>query len=122
MGHSDRRHTRYALPDILFVSQEIKQQGMIGSLLGWGQCHIRDISYAGMLLTTAKRMTIGDKITVKLNFKSGEELSFRCNVVNASTDHGTGNLKVGVCILEPERDSPEGVFLTTLGDKFKALP
>lgn len=96
--------------------------GIIGSVLGWGPCHIKDISYAGMLLTTTKRMTIGDKITVKLNFKTGVELLFTCNVVNASTDHGSGDLKVGVSIVEPGGDTPEGAFLSGLGDKFKALP
>lgn len=121
MTHADRRHTRYALPDGVFAVQQIKLKGMFGSLAGWGDCRLKDISCAGFLLMTSKRLTIGDKISVKLSEADGNSLTFQGNVVNASTDHSTGLLKIGVSISSPDQGDVEQGFLTSLSDRFKPV-
>jgi hypothetical protein len=122
MTHSDRRHTRYVVPDGAFTHQEIKRNGLMGSLSGWGVCKLKDMSRAGMLLMTDKKLTIGDTILIKLTMKGGRALTFSGGVVNASSDHSTGKIKVGVSITNPPGESAEADFLAGLGDNFSPAP
>lgn len=122
MTHQDRRHTRYAIPEHIIVHQLVKRHGLIGAISGWGPCRIKDISYAGLLLLTDKKMTIGDKIQVRIALKSGSDLMFACDVVNASSDHASGGLKVGVQICEPGHGSEEHKFLVHLDQHYQPTP
>ena len=118
MSHVDRRHTRYSIPEGEVKRLQVKPQGLMSMLSGWSDASVRDMSHAGMLVMTEKRMTIGDGVTVRMELRDGCELSFNGQVVNASTDHVSGKRKLGISINEPAGGSDEQVFLEGLSDRF----
>ncbi len=118
MSHVDRRHTRYSIPEGEVKRLQVKPQGVMSMFSGWADASVRDMSEAGMLVMTEKRMTIGDGVSVRLELKDGSELSFNGEVVNASTDHVSGKKKLGISINEPAGGSDEGLFLKGLSERY----
>lgn len=122
MTVTDRRYTRYLVNDGALKSQLIKQLGIFGLLGGWGECKVRDLSLAGALVLTKRKLGIGDRIELKLVGRDGVEMRFQCAVANASSDHKFGGFKLGVSISEPAHGSPEHQFLTSLSSIFPVAP
>jgi len=118
MSQENRRHTRYSIPEGEVTRLQVKPQGVMSIFSGWSDATVRDMSSAGMLVMTEKRMTIGDGVTVRMELKDGSALSFNGEVVNASTDHSSGKKKLGISIFEPGSGSTEQAFLTGLSDRF----
>lgn len=122
MTVTDRRYTRYLVNEGTLKTQHIKQLGIFGLLGGWGECKVRDLSLAGALVLTKRKLGVGDRVELKLVGRDGVEMRFQCAVANASTDHKFGGFKLGVCITEPAHGSLEHQFLTALPNLFPAAP
>jgi len=119
MSASARRHTRYTVPMDAMRTQQIKSKGLIAGLKGWSDCHIRDLSYAGALVLSDKKLDIGDQILMRLSLRSGWDLEFNGKVVNCGTDILSGKYKLGVAIDEPSSETTEHRFLQNLGASFE---
>jgi hypothetical protein len=118
MNASNRRHTRYSVPEGALASQKIRSKSFIARLLGWGDCRLRDISIAGALILTEKKFCIGDKISIKLTPRKGAELVFDGEVVNCTKDHKSGHLQLGIAIQTPAPRSAEETFFNQIGTVF----
>ncbi|MBM5458999.1 PilZ domain-containing protein [Pseudomonas sp. P66] len=118
MTASSRRHTRYVIPEGALLSQKIKGKGLLAGILGWAECRVRDLSIAGALILTDKKMGIGDSICMRLTRARGEELEFEGKVVNCGTDHRSGKYTLGISLSEQLPNSQEHVFLHKLAEVF----
>ncbi|MDF9779229.1 PilZ domain-containing protein [Pseudomonas baetica] len=118
MNASNRRHTRYTVPEGALVSQKIRSNGVLARMLGWADCRLRDISIAGALILTEKKFGIGDKISIKLSPRKDAELVFEGEVVNCSKDPRTGHFQLGIAIQSPAARSPEESFINKLESVF----
>ena len=119
MSESERRHTRYALSSGEFTRQRLKRCGMLGSLKGWKECRVKDISSAGALLLTKTEHYLGDFINLELLSSGGSKLLFRGEVVNLGKDHSTNQHKVGVKIATPTPGSGEAIFVNGIQTRYK---
>ena len=119
MSASARRHTRYTVPKDAMRTQQIKSKGLIAGLKGWADCQVRDLSYAGALVLSERKMGIGDHILMRLSLRSGWDLEFDGKVVNCGTDILSGQYKLGVAIDEPSSETSEHRFLQNLGATFE---
>ena len=119
MSESERRHIRYALSSGEFTRQRLKGSGMLGSLKGWKECRVKDISSAGALLLTKTEHYLGDFIDLELISLDGSKLLFRGEVVNLGKDHTTNQHKVGVKITTPIPGSGEAIFLNGIPARYK---
>lgn len=119
MSESERRYTRYALPAGEFTRQRLKCCGIFGSLKGWKECRVKDISSAGALLLTRTEHYLGDFIDLELVSSDGTKLLFRGEVVNLGSDHSTNQHKVGVKIATPSPGSGEAIFLNGIQNRYK---
>lgn len=118
MNASNRRHTRYSVPEGALVSQKIRSKGALARMLGWADCRLRDISIAGALILTEKKFGIGDKISIKLSPRKDAELVFEGAVVNCTKDPRTGHFQLGIAIHSPAERSPEESFFNNLESVF----
>lgn len=119
MVEKNRRHERFSIPNGWLKNQDIKISGFFGILSGWGACKVKNISPAGMLILTNKRMTVDDQVTVRLSNPKYQGLMFNCKIAHCANDHPTGMFKVGVSILENELGKAEERFLSELGLNFE---
>lgn len=118
MNASNRRHTRYTVPEGALVSQKIRSNSVLARMLGWADCRLRDISIAGALILTEKNFGIGDKISIKLSPRKDAELVFEGEVVNCTKDPRTGHFQLGIAIQAPLAKSPEESFFNKLESIF----
>lgn len=118
MDASGRRHTRYTVPEGAMRSQKIKEKGLLGGLLGWADCRVRDLSIAGALILTNKKLGIGDQILMKLTPKLGNDLEFAGSVVNCTTDQSSGKYQLGIALAAPSTNTGEHHFLHNLSVAF----
>ncbi|AGL46042.1 MULTISPECIES: PilZ domain-containing protein [Pseudomonas] len=121
MTAANRRYTRYAIPENSLQKQQIKTRGVLGFLAGWGDCRVRDISYAGALVLTDKKIGIGDQVLLRLTEKDGGVMDFEGTVANCSKDPITHQFRVGVALSEPEADRREKGFLLQLQDRYRPV-
>lgn len=119
MSESERRFQRYALTPGAFSRQRVKALGFIGSLKGWKECRVKDMSTAGALLLSKQEHYLGDKIEVELQTVEGVTMVFRGEVVNLGKDHTTSQHRVGVRLEAPEPGTSEALFLDGLQTRFK---
>jgi hypothetical protein len=70
-------------------------------------------------MLTSKTLTIGDLVRVRLTTADSRVLEFQCAVVNASTEHSSGQIKVGLSIESPAEGTDEAIFLSDLAVNFK---
>ncbi|MGK8984438.1 PilZ domain-containing protein, partial [Pseudomonas aeruginosa] len=94
---------------------------VLGFLAGWGDCRVRDISYAGALVLTDKKIGIGDQVLLRLTEKDGGVMDFEGTVANCSKDPITHQFRVGVALSEPEADRREKGFLLQLQDRYRPV-
>lgn len=118
MSHEDRRHTRYSIPEGEVKCLQVKPKGVMNILAGWSDATVRDMSSAGMLVMSEKRMAIGDGVVVRMKLRDGSEFSFDGQVVNASTDYVSGKKKLGISIAAPAAGSIELDFLKGLSERY----
>lgn len=76
---------------------------------------MRDISYAGALVLTDKKIGIGDQVLLRLTEKDGGVMDFEGTVANCSKDPITHQFRVGVALSEPEADRREKVSCCSCG-------
>lgn len=119
MSESERRHTRYALSPGEFTRQRLKGCGMLGSIKGWKDCRVKDISSAGALLLSKAEHYLGDNIDLELTATDGSKLVFRGEVVNLGKDHSTNENKLGIKLEQPNAGSREVRFMDSLQARFK---
>lgn len=119
MNASSRRHTRFVIPEEALPSQKIKGKGLLGGLLGWADCRVRDLSIAGALVLTGKRKGIGDPIELRFTQRNGKELQFGGKVVNCGIDHRTGKFQLGISLTEQLPETAEYAFLHSLSQTFQ---
>ena len=119
MSESERRHIRYALPSGEFTRQRLKVRGMLGSLKGWKDCRVKDMSSAGVLVLAKTEHYLGDTIDIELTGMDGRTLTFTGEVVNLGKDHAANLNKVGVKIVQPGATSAEAKFLAGLQARYK---
>ncbi|MPQ69318.1 PilZ domain-containing protein [Pseudomonas sp. MWU12-2323] len=119
MSESERRFQRYALTPSAFSRQRVKALGFIGSLRGWKECRVKDMSTAGALLLSKQEHYLGDKIEVELQTVEGRTMVFKGEVVNLGRDHATSQHRVGVRLETPEHGTSEAQFLDGLQTRFK---
>lgn len=119
MSESERRHTRYALSPGEFTRQRLKGCGMLGSLKGWKECWVKDISSAGAAVLAKSDHYLGDYIDLELTATDGSRLVFKGEVVNLGKDHGTDQHKLGIKIDQPKSGSREAKFLDGLQTRYK---
>tara|TARA_R110002124_G_scaffold128157_19_gene288715 strand:+ start:12076 stop:12444 length:369 start_codon:yes stop_codon:yes gene_type:complete len=119
MSESDRRYQRYFISEGAFKSQRIKGSSFIGTLKGWMDCQIRDLSYAGAQVYSNAKLGLGAKIEIKLTSDQGKEMNFKGEVVNIGRDLATSQQKLGVRIEEPAVGSKEANFLGDLSENFE---
>lgn len=118
MNASNRRHTRYTVPEGALASQKLRGKSLVARMLGWGDCRLRDISIAGALILTERKFGIGDKLNIKLTPRKGAELVFDGEVVNCTKDSKSGHLQLGVAIQAPAPMSAEEAFFKEIGSVF----
>ncbi|HHH9441278.1 TPA: PilZ domain-containing protein [Pseudomonas aeruginosa] len=121
MTAANRRFTRYAIPEHSMHKQEIKIKGVLGLLAGWGSCRVRDISYAGALVLTDKKVGIGDRVVLRLVEKNGAEMTFDGSVANCSKDPITKQFRLGIALIEPGSGRRELGFLQELKDRYRPV-
>ncbi|HBO6302943.1 TPA: PilZ domain-containing protein [Pseudomonas aeruginosa] len=121
MTAANRRYTRYAIPEHAMRKQEIKIKGVLGLLAGWGDCRVRDISYAGALVLTDKKIGIGDRVVLRLVEKDGAEMTFDGSVANCSKDPITKQFRLGIALVEPDSGRKEMGFLQELQDRYRPV-
>lgn len=121
MTAANRRYTRYAIPEQSLQKQMIKTKGVLGLLAGWADCRVRDISYAGALVLTDKKIGIGDQVLLRLVEKSGDEMIFEGVVANCSKDPISHQYRVGMALSEPEAGKREMGFLIGLQDRYRPV-
>lgn len=119
MSESQRRFQRYNLNPNAFTRQRVKSAGLIGSLKGWRECRVKDMSAAGALILTKVDFMMGDKLDIELMTTEGARLVFKGEVVNLGRDHLNNDTKLGISISKAEAGSPEAGFLNDLERKFK---
>lgn len=119
MSESERRHVRYALPSGEFTRQRLKGRGMFGSLKGWKDCRVKDMSSAGALVLTKAEHYLGDTIDIELTGTNGSKLVFSGEVVNLGKDHAANLNKMGIKIVPPQGSSAEAKFLAGLQTSYK---
>lgn len=118
MNASNRRHTRYSVPEGALASQKIRSKSLIARVFGWGDCRLRDISIAGALIMTEKKFGIGDTISIKLTPRKDGDLVFDGKVVNCTKDPRTGFFQLGIAIHPPLSQSAEEGFINRLESVF----
>lgn len=99
-------------------TQQIKTKGLFGGLKGWSDCRVRDLSFAGALVLSEKKLDIGDHVLMRLSLRTGWNLEFDGKVVNCGTDLMSGKFKLGVSIDEPGQETTEHSFLRDLNQTF----
>ncbi|MCF5371279.1 PilZ domain-containing protein [Pseudomonas syringae] len=119
MSESERRFQRYTLIPGAFSRQRAKAVGFLGTLKGWKDCRVKDMSTAGALLLTKQEHFLGDKIEIELVTIDTVKLVFVGEVVNAGRDHASNDQKVGIRLETPGPGTPESIFLDGLADRFK---
>ena len=118
MSAAARRHTRYTVPEDAMRTQQIKTKGLFGGLKGWSDCRVRDLSAAGALVLSDKKLDIGDHVLMRLSLRKGWDLEFDGKIVNCGTDVASGKYKLGVSIDEPSEETSEHRFLRDLNQTF----
>lgn len=119
MSEADRRFQRFVVDPDAFRSQRIRKKGLLGSILGWKLCSLRDISNAGALVITHKLLTMGTPVMIELETNDGESMTLSGEVVNIALDHGSCHFRLGIKIMQPEAQSSEGRFLSNLDSHFQ---
>jgi hypothetical protein len=119
MSESERRFQRYDLNPGAFSRQRVKVSGFIGSLKGWKDCRVKDMSTAGALVLTKQVFLLGDHVEVELTTVEGIRLVFSGEVVNLSKDHSTDESKLGISLGKTAPASSEGIFLSGLSSRFR---
>ena len=99
-------------------TQQIKTKGIFGGLKGWSECRVRDLSSAGALVLSEKKLDIGDHVLMRLSLRTGWDLEFNGKIVNCGTDVTSGKYKLGVSIDEPSEETTEYRFLRDLNKTF----
>ncbi len=111
MDASNRRHTRYKVTEGSLAAQRMRKGGLVGMLQGWSECRISDLSIAGALVLTQKRLGPEDKIILELTTRDGNSLLLLGKVVNISSEHRLGGYRLGVALGEVISGSAEHEFL-----------
>lgn len=119
MSESERRFQRFLLPPGAVKEQRLKVDGVIGSIRGWAQCQIKDLSIAGALVYCDTGMKLGDGVKLKLEMNSGDLMVFTGEVVNLGRDQSTAKQRVGIRLSNPEAGATESLFLEDLGKHFE---
>ncbi|MBA1306714.1 PilZ domain-containing protein [Stutzerimonas xanthomarina] len=117
MNASNRRHTRYTVPEGALADQKLRPQGMLSGLRGWTDCRVRDMSIAGALVLAKKSLGSGSAVSIKLILRTGEELIYHGTVVNVS-DGGRGEYRLGVSLGDVQPGTHEHTFLHDLASVF----
>lgn len=120
MSESERRFNRYVLTPGAFSQQRIRGKGLIGSLKGWKECRVKDMSTAGALVLTKQVHNLGDEIEVELVPVGGVRMVFEGEIVNLGKDHHSNENKLGVRMESPQEGSPEHKFLNSLQARFES--
>ncbi len=118
MSESLRRFQRYSLPPGALKSQRIKVPGVVGTIKGWSDCMVKDVSVAGALILSKTLQKLGDKIVLELTPHQGEPMLFQGEVVNLGKDHNSGMHKLGIKLFEPKAGSEQSSFLETLSERY----
>lgn len=120
MSLSERRFQRYNLSPGAFSRQRIRVTGLLGSIKGWKDCRVKDMSVAGALILAKQEHQLGSIIEVELETTDGSRMVFKGEVVNLGKDHQSNEHKIGMKIEAPAGGSGEAVFLDSLEGRFKA--
>jgi hypothetical protein len=94
--------------------------GLLGSLKGWKDCRVKDMSIAGALIQAKQEHQLGAKVEVELETIDGARMVFQGEVVNLGKDHKTNENKLGVRLEPAKGGSAEAAFLESLEQRFKA--
>src|SRR5690606_5531779 len=119
MNASNRRHTRYTVPEGALSDQKLRPNGILSGLRGWTDCRVRDMSIAGALVLARKSIGTGTAVSLRLTLRTGEELVYHGTVVNVS-DGGKGEYRMGVSLENANPGTPEHTFLHDLESVFPA--
>lgn len=119
MSESDRRHARYQVHEGAMLSQDIRTLGLLGKLVGWSSCRIKDLSLAGAMVLTERKIAVGGQVEIMLVGKSGQRIILPGKVANVGRDERLGKYKLGVCLHVPDKKSNEWKFLQSLPELFQ---
>jgi len=120
MSQSERRFQRYTLTTGAFSRQRLRGTGLLGSLKGWKDCRVKDMSTAGAQVLTKQEHYLGAQIEVELVTIEDTRMVFQGEVVNLGKEHNSNENKIGIKLDAPRAGSAEASFLESLGLKFKA--
>ena len=117
MNASNRRHTRYTVPEGALADQRIRPHGMLSGFRAWSDCRVRDMSIAGALVLARKSIGSGSAVSIRLTLRTGEQLIYDGTVVNVSGGDN-GEYRLGVSLSEAQPGTPEHTFLHDLASVF----
>ncbi|KZN20741.1 MULTISPECIES: PilZ domain-containing protein [Pseudomonas] len=121
MSETERRHTRYIVPEGAMASQHVRVYGIFGIVRGWSVCRIKDLSRAGVMVLTERQLGIGDRINIRLVDREGVSLNFKGEVANVGRDHREERFKIGIALHVTAQDVKETQFLDALAERFREV-
>ena len=119
MSESDRRYDRYSLDEAAFKTVKLKRHGVMGLLSGYVDCKVKDMSKAGALVLCSSSVSLGSRISLKLELQNDSELVFLAEVVNLGRDVTKGLVKLGLRLEPSPEGSAEYRFLDSLAENYQ---